>query len=227
MQKRLVSAKKKKYYNKNKNNRTHYRGRRLFHCFRFYINFIDNNALHWHSPQQKSWTKSKRLSDTCHYGALVKTQKVRREKSNNSKEKVYQNAIHIKVARSSIFVSAPSTFGPFITYWQLNLYCKLYYNTWITHYHDISFCFLQSKLISRDNDELTMTSSPVGLVSLMDRALCLVIANVRIWFPVKPEFFQVLCQPPRLFSQLRGSCSLSYLYPQLSNIHFTYFNLMT
>ena len=27
-------------------NRSHYRGRRLFHCFRFYINCIDNNALH-------------------------------------------------------------------------------------------------------------------------------------------------------------------------------------
>ena len=28
--------------------------------------------------------------------------------------------------------------------------------------------------------------------SLMDRALCLVIAKVRVRFPVKPEFFEVL-----------------------------------
>ena len=126
------------------------------------------------------------------------------------------------VARSSIFVDTPSIFGPFISYWQLDLYC---YST-ITHgLHIIMILifFLQPKLISRDNDELTMTFSPVGLISLMVRTLCQVIAKVRIWFPVKPEFFQVHCQPLSLFIQLRGSCSLSYLYPQLKDDSFHIF----
>ena len=45
-------------------------------------------------------------------------------------------------------------------------------------------------------------------------ALRLDIAKVRIRFPIKPEFFQVLFQPPRLFMVLWRSCSLSYLYLQ-------------
>ena len=126
------------------------------------------------------------------------------------------------VARSSIFVGTPSIFGPFISYWQLDLYCY----SIITHgLHIIMILifFLQSKLISRDNDELTMTFSPVGLIGLMLRTLCQVIAKVRIWFPVKPEFFQVHCQPLSLFIQLRGSYSLSYLYPQLKDDSFHIF----
>ena len=50
-----------------------------------------------------------------------------------------------------------------------------------------------------------MDLSPVGLISSMDRALHPVIAKVRVRFPVKPEFLQVLFQPFRLFIQLRGS----------------------
>jgi len=41
---------------------------------------------------------------------------------------------------------------------------------------------------------------------LLDRALRPVIVKVRV--------FQVLFQPPRLFTQLRGSFPLSYVYPQ-------------
>ena len=45
-------------------------------------------------------------------------------------------------------------------------------------------------------------------------ALRLDIAKVRIRFPIKPEFFQVLFQPPRLVMVLWRSCSLSFLYLQ-------------
>ena len=49
----------------------------------------------------------------------------------------------------------------------------------------------------------------------MDRALRPVIAKVRVRFPVKPEFLQVLFQPFRLFIQLRRSfLPLSYIYAQ-------------
>ena len=59
--------------------------------------------------------------------------------------------------------------------------------------------------------ELTIARSPViGLVDLMDRVLCLVIAKVRVRFLVKPEIFQVLFQPPRLFISLWGSFPLSW-----------------
>ena len=44
-----------------------------------------------------------------------------------------------------------------------------------------------------------MACSPVGLISLKDRELRSVIDKVRDRFPVKPEFFQVLNQPFRLF----------------------------
>ena len=54
------------------------------------------------------------------------------------------------------------------------------------------------------------TCSPVGLVSLMDRVLCPVIAKVRVRFLVKPDYFQVLFQPPRLFISLPGSFLLSW-----------------
>ena len=40
--------------------------------------------------------------------------------------------------------------------------------------------------------ELSMACSPVGLISSIDRTLCPVVAKVRVIFPVKPEFFQVL-----------------------------------
>ena len=49
-----------------------------------------------------------------------------------------------------------------------------------------------------------MACSPVGLISLMDRALRLGIVKVRGLFPAKAEFFQVLFQPLRLFIELRG-----------------------
>ena len=60
----------------------------------------------------------------------------------------------------------------------------------------------------------TMAFSPVVLVSLMERALRSVIAKVRVPFPVKSEFFQVLFKTLRLFIRRRGSFPLSYLYPQ-------------
>ena len=50
--------------------------------------------------------------------------------------------------------------------------------------------------------ELTMACSPVGLISSMDRALCPVVAKVRVLFPVKHEFFQVLLQRLRFFTLL-------------------------
>ena len=53
--------------------------------------------------------------------------------------------------------------------------------------------------------ELTMAWSPVDLISLRDRALRPFIAKVRVRFPVKPEFFQVLFQPLRLFIYQQGS----------------------
>ena len=53
--------------------------------------------------------------------------------------------------------------------------------------------------------ELTMTCSPVDLISLRDRALRPFIAKVRVRFPVKPEFFQVLFQLLRLFIYQQGS----------------------
>ena len=40
--------------------------------------------------------------------------------------------------------------------------------------------------------ELIMTYSPFGLISSMDRVLRPVITKVRVRFPVKLEFFQVL-----------------------------------
>ena len=49
-----------------------------------------------------------------------------------------------------------------------------------------------------------MACSPVSVISLiMDRALHLVIAKVRVRYPLKPGFFQVLFQPLRLFIQLQ------------------------
>ena len=71
-----------------------------------------------------------------------------------------------------------------------------------------------------------MTCSPVGLISSMDRALRPAIVKVMVRFPIKPEFFQVLFQPFRLFILPRGSCSLSFLYPQLKrwSISYNYFN---
>ena len=54
------------------------------------------------------------------------------------------------------------------------------------------------------------TCSPVGLVSLMDRVLCPVIAKVRVRFLVKSDFFHVLFQPPRLFISLWGSFLFSW-----------------
>ena len=59
-----------------------------------------------------------------------------------------------------------------------------------------------------------MACSPVGLISSMDWALrrsgCDSRSGLKFFF----FFFQALFQPLRLFIQLRGSCSLSYLYPQ-------------
>lgn len=62
--------------------------------------------------------------------------------------------------------------------------------------------------------ELTIACSPVGLLSSMDRALHLVITNV------KPEFFQVLFRPLRLFTLLQWS--LSYLYPRFKILFVLY-----
>ena len=62
--------------------------------------------------------------------------------------------------------------------------------------------------------ELTIAYSPVGLLSSMDRALRLVITNI------KPEFFQVLFRPLRLFTLLQWS--LSYLYPQFKILFVLY-----
>ena len=56
-----------------------------------------------------------------------------------------------------------------------------------------------------------MACSPVGLISLMDRALRLVIAMVKVRFPVKPGFFHILFQLLRLFIQLRESFPLPKL----------------
>jgi len=56
-----------------------------------------------------------------------------------------------------------------------------------------------------------MASSPFGLISLMDRALHLVIVKDRVQFPVKPEFVQVLFQLLsffQLFIQMQGSFPL-------------------
>ena len=39
------------------------------------------------------------------------------------------------------------------------------------------------------SSSLTMAGSPVGLISLMDRALSLVMTKVKVQFPVEPEFF--------------------------------------
>ena len=50
--------------------------------------------------------------------------------------------------------------------------------------------------------ELTMACSPVGLISSMDRALCPVVAKVRVLFLVKNEFFLVLLQQLRFFTLL-------------------------
>ena len=76
-----------------------------------------------------------------------------------------------------------------------------------------------------DGNELTMTCSPVGLISSMDRALRPAIAKVIVRFPIKPEFFQVLFQPLRLFILPQGSCSLSFLYPQLKNWSISYISI--
>ena len=61
-----------------------------------------------------------------------------------------------------------------------------------------------------------MACSPVGLISSMDWALrrsgCDSRSGLKCFFFF--FFFQALFQPLRLFIQLRGSCSLSYLYPQ-------------
>ena len=72
-----------------------------------------------------------------------------------------------------------------------------------------------------------MACSPVGLISLMDRALCLVIAKVRVQFPAKPEFSQFLFKPLRLFIELRGLFPLSYVLSAVQNMsHFIYFHLV-
>ena len=57
------------------------------------------------------------------------------------------------------------------------------------------------------------------------RALRPAIAKVMVRFPIKPEFFQVLFQPHRLFILPQGSCSLSFLYPQLKNWSISYISI--
>ena len=59
----------------------------------------------------------------------------------------------------------------------------------------------------------------VWLALILDRALHLVIAKVRVRYPLKPGFFQVLFQPLRLFIQLQGSC---LLWSSLSTWKFFY-----
>ena len=61
------------------------------------------------------------------------------------------------------------------------------------------------------SNELTIACSPVSLISSMDRALRLVNAKVRVRFPIKPEFFQVLFQPLWLLFLLLRSYSFSLL----------------
>ena len=64
----------------------------------------------------------------------------------------------------------------------------------MSHFHIVLFMSFPPSGILR-----AMACSPVGLISLKDRELRPVIDKVRDRFPVKPEFFQVLNQPFRLF----------------------------
>ena len=79
--------------------------------------------------------------------------------------------------------------------------------------------------------------SSVGLICLIDRVSRPAIANVRLRFPVKPEFFKVLfqlqfwCYTDSFFNRLglfilqRRLCSLFFSLSAVQNmIHFIYFN---
>ena len=76
-------------------------------------------------------------------------------------------------------------------YWHFKICFISYFNSYDFH-HRVYY-------------ELTMACSPVGLISSMDRALRLVNAKVRVPFPIKPEFFQVLFQPLWLLFLLQRS----------------------
>ena len=65
------------------------------------------------------------------------------------------------------------------------------------------------------NGHVTISQWPALQMAWLDRVLCPVISNVRVRFAVKPEIFQVLFQPLRLFIQLWESFPLSYLYPHI------------
>ena len=53
----------------------------------------------------------------------------------------------------------------------------------------ISYIVDSSHFHHRVHYKLSMACSPVGLISFMDRALSLVMAKVKVQFPVKPELF--------------------------------------
>ena len=58
------------------------------------------------------------------------------------------------------------------------LYYFIYFNSCYFHYQEYYI--------------LTMACSPVGFFISMDRALCLVVTKVMVWFLVNPENFQVI-----------------------------------
>ena len=102
------------------------------------------------------------------------------------------------------------------------------------HFVHFNSCHLHH----REYYELTMACPPVGLICLIDRVSRPAFANVRLRFPVKPEFFKVLFQLQfwrwytdsffnrlGLFILLRRLCSHFFSLSALQNmIHFIYFN---
>ena len=76
---------------------------------------------------------------------------------------------------------------------------------WIKNKSGWKGTWKNSDLTGNRSLTIAMACSPVGLISLMDRALRPVIAQVRLLFLVKSEFFPVPSQPLRLCIQLRWS----------------------
>lgn len=64
----------------------------------------------------------------------------------------------------------------------------------MTEHNALFISYISIHVISTNQEYyiLTMACSPVGFFISMDRALCLVVTKVMVWFLVNPENFQVI-----------------------------------
>ena len=123
-----------------------------------------------------------------------------RHLSNLNKENTLDNFYYELKCMKCIRVCSRSSlnfflvfFNPFdrllILLWRSCSLSYLYWHFKISYFNSYDFHH-------RVYYELTMACSPVGLISSMDGALRpAAITRVRVWFPIKPKFFQVLFQP--------------------------------